>query len=123
MFFRKPTPPTYGHVINRVAVIIRVKQPYVDWSNRVSGDKETLDDFTTDAVTYLFAVDTFREMAIKKAEAEYVFIFEHCLSLISENPDNWPKQRTLDMFRQWFELEMSDMVVDLENDNGIINAY
>lgn len=119
MFFCKQKSNTYQHVINRVAVMVRVKQPFVDWCNRVNGDEQTLDDFKTDTVLGLFAVDESLEMAIEKAEAHYTTIFEHHLLMSSENPDTWPKQITLNMFRKWFELEVHDTLIDLENDGGI----
>jgi len=114
MFFRKPkAESTYGEVINRVAVIVRPKQPFVKWHNRVTGDKKKLIDFKHHSSTYLFALESSASEAIKKVEAEYEFIFGHYLLQSTDDMATWPQEITLDMFKKWFDIEMSVPVIDL----------
>jgi len=113
-------PPRFQ--INRAVVILRYKQPYIDWVRRVGPDpiKLTLEDANDDSEAFLVptyespvdAIDC-TEDAVKWVEKRWRMFFEHILGSWIIDESEWPRQRTLKMFREWFDVEYRSMVWDL----------
>jgi len=108
--------------INRSLVILRYKQPFLDWL--MSADPNppkdlTLADLEEDGDAFLIpgepVVDNAAD-AIKWVEKRWAVLFEHALSDWLTDEELWPKSRTLQMFRQWFTVEYRSMVWDLTNE-------
>lgn len=104
--------------INRTAITIIPKQPYIEWANSFD-DAETYD--TPHATTILIPdkYDEFNyETYLKKI---YKIIFEEELESWMTDPDDWPKKREYKIFKKWFDVICSDMtwdygVGDIEHD-------
>ena len=52
-----------------------------------------------------------------------VMIFEHELESCMTDPDEWPKNRSYKMFKEWFEIRVSDTVLDFGSDPIIVEEY
>lgn len=109
--------------LNRGAVFIRYKQPYIDWA-RQAGPSPML-DFNIDEANddgELFLVPDFESPrepidgtadAIKWVERRWKMFFEHILEAWILDESAWPQKRTLKMFREWFEVEYRSIVWDM----------
>ncbi len=104
-------------LINRSAFAILPLQPFVDWANRQTGAEfnqpMSLAEHRAEGTVYL--VDEFQDEAdIQQALGQqYARVFENELAAWDEFGDNWPQNRTLEMFHAWFEVQPQVMVVDL----------
>lgn len=114
----------YVENLNRCAVIIGAKQPFVDWINKASreavpDDKDqteiTLEDFNQDDGKNIYLIQTWFDdkEAEKVLKNVYVNIFEEELSGWITDENFWPKKRTYKMFKDWFTIEHQSMVIDL----------
>ncbi len=103
-------------MLNRAALIVRPGAPFIAWAKSLD-DSGALPDPTTEQTVYL--VDGFdhslgaaeNEAAILESAYEEVFARE--LFLWHTVEGDWPKKRTLAMFKQWFSIEIHSSVDDL----------
>lgn len=99
-------------------VIIRPKQPFVDWANQLPDSKETqvtLDSLKDDNTAILippYDDETEARRSIRKYWEE---LFKQELYGWCTNEDWWPKNRTKKMFWQWFAVEFHSMVYDIND--------
>lgn len=109
--------------LNRAAVVLRFKQPYVDWAQLAGPcpcSDFSLADANEDGEIFLIpsydspvdAVDG-TEDAIKWVEKRWKMFFEHFLDSWIQDESAWPEKRTLKMFREWFEVECRSIVWDM----------
>lgn len=95
--------------INRTALTILPKQPYIDWTNRFSDERVYYKEF----VTTILIPDKYGEfdyeIYLKKI---FKSVFEEHLESWMADPDVWPKKRTYKMFKKWFDVICSDMTWD-----------
>lgn len=94
--------------INRTAITIKPYQPFMDWINNLYPDEDFADD---DNNIYLIDEDIEVEAWVKK-KFDKLFMLE--LDVWHTNKKEWPKRRNYKMFKQWFQVEISTMVYDLE---------
>lgn len=99
-------------MLNRSAVIVRPKQPYLDWAKGLDGSNLDPSDLSERTVYLLPEYDDDVEGMAMLAKA-YGLIFESELESWHLIEEDWPANRTFAMFRQWFEIEMHSMVNDL----------
>jgi hypothetical protein len=102
-------------MLNRDLLIVRYKQPFVDWVNAAdpyTGDHLTiLEDANEDSPVYLiheFASEEFESWL----ESCYIQLFENILDEWYTDPALWPQDRTLKLFKAWCDLEVHSMVQD-----------
>ncbi len=105
--------------INRQAVLVRAKQPFVDWINEVerSMDSPTrfdLEQVNDDSHVYLIQEidmmeDTYEYFASFKEE-----IFETEVASWFTDPSLWPHRLTSEVFDEWFEVTHHSVLIDLE---------
>ncbi len=101
--------------VNRSVLIVRPREPYLAWVHSLDeeGKKFTLDDLRRDCTAFLIP-------EIEEPADEEVFLerscdalFEHLLAGWVNDPPVWPKNRELQVFRAWFDLEFSSLTLDL----------
>ncbi len=112
--------------LNRAAVVLRYKQPYVDWVQIAGTDplgECSLAEANNDRETFLIPsfnspVDPVdgTEDAIKWVEKRWKMFFEHILKAWIQDESAWPPNRTLKMFREWFDVEYSSIVWAMGNE-------
>jgi hypothetical protein len=101
--------------LNRSAIIIKPKQPFLDWLHAVdSSSREiTLAGVRDDPSIYLLAeCEDDREV---RAAVRAIFdaIFVEQLEGWYGDRTTWPAHRTFGMFGKWFEIGFHSMVMDL----------
>ena len=98
--------------INRHVAIVKPKQPYLDWANAVPGPpaNATLEFLREDCTAWLLPDDDDSEEFLRE---NFDKIFEHELWAWTQVEDQFPKGRTFEMFKGWFDVEVHSMVFDL----------
>ncbi len=112
-------------MLNRSALILRSKQPLVDWLNAADprGAKTTLEEANQDNTVYLIEVEDEEELEIwLKENAERLFADELSGWLTDENL--WPKKLNLETLKKWFDIQWHSLVLDtgltrLEDDEAM----
>ncbi len=101
-------------ILNRYALIVRPKQPFVDWVNFACADdhKVTLEDVRDEPDVFLWP-----EIEDPKEQEEYLkekcqTLFKHFLTGWCTDEDTHPKDLSWKHFKEWFEWEVLSMVFD-----------
>ena len=103
-------------VLNRAAVIVRYKQPFVDWINAVDpahgSPVLTLAKVNEEHTVYLIEVEDEDELA-RWLRRHHEELFEEELSAWYTDPAMWPRDRSLETLRRWCSIELHTVVLDL----------
>jgi hypothetical protein len=109
--------------INRSLIIVKPKQPFLDWVRSIEPDNDTdMEDITDDPTAYLIP-----ELGIEADEEDVIewcadFIFEYELSSWYTEEDLWPVGRDVPMFREWFEVKFHSLVNDVVGDVPLLHV-
>jgi cytochrome b involved in lipid metabolism len=92
-------------MINRGLIIIRFKQPFVDWVNEADphpggGTRMSIEQVNDDSPAFLI-----HDYASEE--------FEDWLEEWYVDPSLWPQDRTLKLFKAWCDVEVHSMVIDM----------
>jgi hypothetical protein len=106
------------HEINRGLIVVRPKQPFLDWIRSVDEAPENLklEDAQDDCTTYLVP-----ELSSPNDEQAVIawcwdVVFEQELFSWFTDENLWPTVRTQEMFMEWFDIEFHNLVFDLIDD-------
>jgi hypothetical protein len=108
--------------VNRGVIVVKPRQPYVDWANAVDDDpmKTTIDDLRRECTAYLLP-DWYDDDELERlVRKHHRFIFENELAGWSTDESTWPKRRGYATFREWFDVEHHSVVLDLGD--GVIEV-
>lgn len=105
-------------LVNRTALVIKPKQPYIDWANQMGDDDSprlSLEDPQLDYNVYL--VDEVIDPDELQAQLQRHFrtIFENELRDWHLLETDWPPLRDFDTFLEWFEVGTHSVVIDLSD--------
>ncbi len=112
--------PDLTLTINRSVVVLKYRQPFLDWICSVEpefGADTSLKDLNDDGDAFLLPASPIidgQEDAAAWIEKRWKGFFEYKLGGWYTDETLWPKKRTLKMFREWFAVEYSSMVWDLD---------
>ena len=108
--------PTMKYV-NRGAVLIKAKQPFQDWANGLDSEGPQFDVSKQDGMVYLIKDELSPNQLDAHLRKIYKDIFEHELFAWHTVEDDWPKNRSYSKFKDWFDIQYTSEVADLnEND-------
>jgi hypothetical protein len=99
-------------MLNRSAVMVRPKQPYLDWAAQLD-DSDAIPDPHDQRIVYLIPECDDDDSLWEILEEVYPEIFETELYGYHTDEGAWPQQRDFAMFKEWFEVELSSIVEDL----------
>lgn len=101
-------------MLNRSAIIVRPKKPYLEWAARFQGADSA---FVGDArIVYLLPEYFDDAEAMETLERAFELIFEAELMGWHTVQTDWPQNRTFAMFKKWFTIEKQALVQDLCGD-------
>jgi len=112
------------YTLNRASVSLKPKQPLIDWLkgiDRAIGAEPigALDPLDENGDVFLIpgedSIES-REDAVKWVEKRWSDFFEFELGKWIIDDQLWPKNRTLKLFREWFDIEYHSMVWDLASE-------
>jgi hypothetical protein len=105
-------------MINRSAILLKYNQPAIDWINEADPVEKnpgiTAESVNTDLTVYLVedeVADSGDTVAAWVA-LNFDVLFEQELDGWYTKKSLWPKNRTFEMFCQWFSVECHSMLVD-----------
>lgn len=98
-------------ILNRSAITITPKQPFVDWANALTPELPMEINDLVESHTYLTNPDF--EDAEKHLKKYFKQIFIEELDGIWTDEQDWPQKRDFKTFCEWFSFEISDWVQDL----------
>jgi len=107
--------------VNRSLMVVKPKQPFLDWARSLDDNDERLElkDVRDDSTAYLIPeYETFEEqMDILVWCAG--FVFDEELRAWYTDEDLWPSVRDAQIFLDWFDIEFHSMVFDLDDESPL----
>jgi hypothetical protein len=104
-------------VINRTAVTIVGGRPYLDWTRQTEADVNrgtlTVARARTYGSAFLLPELDLEEEIQEWVEDNAAWLFEFQLSAWTEDESTWPASRDLTMFREWFRVDIHNVVIDV----------
>lgn len=101
-------------MINRAAIILKYKPPFVDWYKKNSPEKSpevTLESVNTDRTVYLVSNED-ADVYDQWIDINFQELFENELDEWFSDTSLWPQDRTRVMFDDWFEVECHTVMFD-----------
>lgn len=105
--------PVFYEFIDRNAIVVKGKKPFMDWINSVFPDNRLT--VFEDGNIYLVGEKDDNDQVKKWLQKNFDKIFQNELNDWCTDPDEWPKKRTFNLFKEWFEFEIHGMVLDIED--------
>ena len=105
-------------MLNRSAISVKLRQPFVDWINSVSdsGEEEvTLDDVNQESTSYLIPELEEEEDLDNLLDERYLDILENELFSWEEDDSLWPEDIDRALFDDFIRIEPAFMVFDLDD--------
>ena len=112
------------YFVERSVAVIKPKQPFLEWITSTFDDlphKLNLKDIQIDCNSYLIPEVDEIEDGINFIDDKFADLFIIELSSWTEDQSVWPKQLTLKMFWEWFDVEILPTTIDL-SDTEITNT-
>jgi hypothetical protein len=106
--------------VRRVALIVRPKQPYVDWANSVDGSASplALKEARAHPSIYLVNAEPEEVLQIERYVEE---IFEAELEAWTDDETRWPPDRTSLLFYLWFDVITANQLWDLDEQDSMFD--
>ena len=103
------------HEVNRSAIIVVPKQPFLDWLHSVDDTSKdlTLRDMAEEPAIYLVEECESQKAFNDQLRKFATHIFEEQLDGWWTEQSDWPANRTYGAFRRWFECRYHSQVFDL----------
>ncbi len=103
-------------IVNRSAVLLIARQSFIDWINRCPDpDLEmTLEDLNDEPTVYLIPEQDGRPDDWLRRHFQK--LFEEELESWCTDESLWPKDRSYAVFRQFFDVRFSSLVVDMTSE-------
>ena len=105
-------------MLNRAALIVRPKQPCLDWAASLD-DSGLVPDVRGEMTVYLIPGFADDDEAAEILGEVYADVFERELFGWHTDEAAWPIDRSLQRFHEWFEVELHPMVEDVCGDELI----
>lgn len=102
-------------MLNRAALIVRPKQPFLDWAAGLD-DSGLVPDVDGEKTVYLVPEFESDEEGLRVLKRVYAEIFERELDGWHTDPSAWPQKRDFKTFHQWFSIELHSVVEDVVDD-------
>jgi hypothetical protein len=97
--------------INRSAVLVTPRAPFLEWAEQHgNGVPYPVGEDRTAYLLPSYDMESELEGILKHY---YDLIFESELEDWMRDQSTWPKDRTYALFRQWFDVEVDSVVIDL----------
>ncbi len=104
------------YFVERSIAVLKPKQPLLDWVNQTFTDIPqdlTLENIRVDCNSYLIPEVEQLEEGVSFVDDKFVDLFALELSTWSEDETVWPTELTLQMFWEWFDVEIYPTIIDL----------
>jgi hypothetical protein len=111
--------------LNRTAIVVKAKQPFLDWLRSVdpTSDELTLEEVNAEPTVYLLPECGSSAEAAGLVRRFAREIFAHELDGWWRDPLDWPKTLTFPVFEKWFGWRDHSVVLDLVKDELIREEF
>lgn len=99
--------------INRKAIIMKPLQPFLDWYFALYPEDDD-EDFLGE--TKIFLISDEVEDTTAFLRKKYDRFFKEALESYHFNKKEWPQKRNYKLFNQWFQVDISHVIYDLEKE-------
>ena len=101
--------------LNRSAIIVTPKQPFLEWLHSIdlSSHDLKMTDLRSDPSVYLFPECNDDNELTRYLKEACEKIFEQELESWDRMEETWPKDRSFEAFRRWFDYSIHWMIFDL----------
>lgn len=99
------------YLVNRSLILIKPKEPYVNWANSTAQSYETIDEIRESSKAILLPIDIYDNQEAF-LEENFKVIFELELDAWLSDKRLWPRQIDYETFKKWFDVEFYSLVVD-----------
>ena len=96
--------------INRYAIVIKPQQPFFDWINKLYPDDKISKFGESNIYLVNDEIDDLEKWLQKKFDKFFMMELDDC-HIVKKD---WPQKRNYKMFKQWFQVDISTMIYDLE---------
>jgi hypothetical protein len=103
--------------LDRFIAIVRPHQPFLDWLNGVADFESvdiTLEQVQADCTALIIPEFDDQDEAVAFVYKLWEDLFEAELAAWTENRALWPQKRSIEMFMEWFAVEIHTTVVEVE---------
>lgn len=113
------------YTLNRTIVLLAPKEPFLEWLNNAdpTDDPLTAEDLRDDSNVFLIPQFSDDMDSMKWIEKRWNVLFEHMLLEWMVDETMWPENLTLEMFRDWFEVEIHTMAWDLAKEPLLVEDW
>ena len=112
-------------MVNRGALIIRCKEPFVKWIEEVDPGKNmgmTLDRVNKERTIYLISDEDAEIIEVWISE-NYETLFENELEGWYTDKSLWPQKRDYKTFSEWFDVECHSLILDLVGEEIVDDEF
>ena len=103
----------YPMVKNRSIVQLLPTKLYADWFNYVCNDGINYSNDNLESISFLINDFDTRMEFNDWLESNFQLLFEIRLNYGCLDKSQWPENRTLTVFKSWFDIIHSDLILDL----------
>jgi len=109
----------FFEAINRIAIVIIPKKPFYDWLNSIEPGEGTDEEASEDKDNTVYLIPDFDEQFEIEAYLKKICqrIFKNELASWYTDESLWPENRTWDIFKEWFDIEMHTVLYDTLDDD------
>ncbi len=101
-------------MLNRSVLIVRAKEPFLEWIKSLPDPSDvSWEQVNRDNTAYLLPEYSYDSEQGELIEQFYDLIFEEQLRGWWTEKNDWPATRDLAMFKKWFDVEFHSAVLDL----------
>ncbi len=111
----------YPQVSNRGVIQLVPTKLYVDWFNYVTNDGVNYSIDNLEPISFLIEDFETRKEFDYWLEGNYQLLFEIRLNYGCLDKSQWPENRTFPVFKSWFGIYHSSLILDLKTDIIKIN--
>ena len=104
----------YYESINRNAIVVKPKKPFFDWVNSIEKNTIAIDK-KYEYNIYLVKEQDSNEDTLSWLKKNFHGIFNNELNDWTINQSKWTDKRTYPVFKEWFDVEISSMILDMED--------
>ncbi|HEY3963442.1 MAG TPA: hypothetical protein VGM05_02730 [Planctomycetaceae bacterium] len=103
------------NTINRIVAIVSPRRPFFDWAKQFDDNGPRIDEMLPEDLR-LACLLPIAEDPEASLHDKFVEIFEEQLVAWHRDASAWPKRRTYAIFREWFDVQLIDLVFDASDE-------
>lgn len=106
----------YPQVRNRSIVQITPTKLYIEWLNYISENQSTYTISNLEPISFLIEDFDYQYEFENWLSLNFSIMFEIRLNYSCIDKSLWPQIRTLNIFKEWFDIKHSNLILDLEDE-------